>query len=572
MKTKNGKKNRVSKGKNKIFAIFSVFVIFISIIMNISYEYDNVVTTHYKQYYEDSDENQKYLTRVTKIYQGYINNGSSINLNLFLATMYQAEMDGIRHEDITEEDIHIVFKCMNDNPDINDFDIIVYNEESFKKNIKTHWLTQGKYATITKGYNDKKLDNIVDNIYIQLGIYEELFGDEDLGNSSSTGGACTYKVKNQNYSNVKVKLLNCEGNTYVDGEELVDFETYITGVVYQEVGNTETETMKAQAVAARSYALRRPDRMGGAFGIGFENSSEGTILSLRSCTLDQAFCNPDKGCWSNVAGGQTSSSSTYANCTIHSGEDKTKNWSRPALAEDSEIRTAVQETYGQVAVDSSGNVVYTPYVSTNQNRWNSMAKQGKDYFEILKKEYPEIATIKSDCTSGANTELAKEALTWKQTDSRWGSQLIGSKTIAQVGCMVTATAIQIARSGTELQVSDFNPGVFVSTVKSNGGFSGNNFNVDASTWASIAPNFKLGGMVEFSASDSKTTKLNKMASLISQGYYVIARVYHPGQHWVAVTDVKNGQAVMADPGSNSTNLCQKYSCSTITRMYYFKAE
>ena len=539
--------------------------------MNISYEYDNVVTTHYKQYYEEMDDDKDFIQRVTSIYNGYINNGSIINLNVFLATIVISETTGdISTSEISNQDIHTIFKCMNTDPDVANYSVIGYNEEAFRKNIKANWLTKGKFGKVTKGYSEEALDLIVDDIFTQVEVYNVLYGENE--NSTSSGGTCTYKVENQRYSNIKIQLLNCEGNTPVSGEELIDFETYITGVVYQEVGNTETETMKAQAVAARSYALRRPDRMGGAFGIGFENSSEGTILSLRSCTLDQAFCNPDKGCWSNVAGGQTSSSSTYANCTIHSGEDKTKNWSRSALAEDSEIRTAVQETYGQVAVDSNGNVVYTPYISTNQNRWNSMAKQGKDYFEILKKEYPEIATIKSDCTSGANTELAKEALTWKQTDSRWGSQLIGSNTIAQVGCMVTATAIQIARSGTELKVSDFNPGVFVSTVKSNGGFSGNNFNVDASTWASIAPNFKLGGMVEFSASDSNTTKLNKMASLISQGYYVIARVYHPGQHWVAVTDVKNGQAVMADPGSNSTNLCQKYSCSTITRMYYFKAE
>lgn len=569
MKTKNGKKNIVTKGKNNIFAIFSVFVIFISIILNISYEYNNVITTHYKQYYADKEE---FAQRIATIYNDYLSNGSTLDLSVFLSTILVSETVGqIDPLDLTDENIHTIIKCMNENPNVANYSRIIYDETAFRKNIKTNWLTKGKFAEVTKGYSDEALDSIVDDIYKQADIYNTLYGQDKI-NSASSGGACTYKVKNQNYSNVKVKLLNCEGNTYVDGEELVDFETYITGVVYQEVGNTETETMKAQAVAARSYALRRPDKMGGAFGIGFENSSEGTILSLRSCTLDQAFCNPDKGCWSNVAGGQTSSSSTYANCTIHSGEDKSKNWSRPALAENSEIRTAVQETYGQVAVDSSGNVVYTPYVSTNQNRWNSMAKQGKDYFEILKKEYPEIATIKSDCTSGANTELAKEALTWKQTDSRWGSQLIGSKTIAQVGCMVTATAIQIARSGTELKVSDFNPGVFVSTVKSNGGFSGNNFNVDASTWASIAPNFKVGGMVEFSASDSNTTKLNKMASLISQGYYVIARVYHPGQHWVAVTDVRNGQAAMADPGSNSTDLCKKYSCSTITRMYYFKAE
>ena len=226
MKIKNGKKNRVTKGKNKTFTVFSVFVIFISIILNISYEYNNAVTIHYKQYYEDSDEEEEFTQRVATIYNGYLNNGSSINLNVFLATVVVSESKaGIRPYEITNEDIHTIFKCMNNDPNISDYSLIGYNEEAFRRNIKEKWLTKGKFLEVTLDYSDEELDSIVNDIFNQVEVYEVLYGEEGDPHFSS-GGTCTYKVGNQNYSNINVKLLNCEGNTYVDGEELIDFENH----------------------------------------------------------------------------------------------------------------------------------------------------------------------------------------------------------------------------------------------------------------------------------------------------------------------------------------------------------
>lgn len=571
---KNGKSKLVKKGKSKYMVIFSIFVIFMTITFSISCEYKNSYIVSYKNYYENNTKTTEFINRVSEIYNGYLQNGSSVNLKLFLATIIITEnYTSIDYSNISKQDIHTIFKCMNNDPDIDDYNVINYNETSFRQNIKNKWITQGKFKSITKDYSDKALNSIVDEIYVQVSMHNQLFGEEEINNRITTGGVCSYKVGDNNYSNIKIRLLNCEGNTPVAGEELIDFETYITGVVYQENGNSSYEALKAQSVAARSYALRRPKAMGGAFGVKLSNESGQTTLSLRSCTNDQVFCHPDKGCWSNVRGGQTSSKSSYSNCTVHSGYDTSKTWTRNKLDEDSNVRKAVKETNGEVAVDSDGNVVYTTYTNTNQTRWNTWAKEGKDYFEILKKDYPSISTIKADCTAGADTELAKQALTWKQYDSRWGSQYIGTKTIKQVGCMVTATAIQIARSGTEIKGTSFDPGVFVSTVKANHGFSGNNFNVDASSWESIAPNFKVGGMEEFSINDSMSKKTARVSELISQGYYVIARIYHPGQHWVAITDVQNGKIMMADPGSESTDFCGKYKCNgvTFTRIYYFKA-
>ena len=132
------------------------------------------------------------------------------------------------------------------------------------------------------------------SIFISIFSFDIINNNEDNQVSVNTSGTCTYKVGKESVSNVKVKLLNCEGNTYVPGEELIDFEDYITGVVSQEVGDTEYEALKVQAIVARSFALTRPKEMGNAFGLSLKKNGDQWILSLRSCTNDQVFCNPNK--------------------------------------------------------------------------------------------------------------------------------------------------------------------------------------------------------------------------------------------------------------------------------------
>ena len=268
-----------------------------------------------------------------------------------------------------------------------------------------------------------------------LGFFKDKGFDFDFGDLVSNNGSCSYKVDGKEVSDVKVRLLDCAGNTPVSGEQLVDFEKYITGVVYQEIGDAHIEALKAQAVAARSYALTRAKSMNGAYGISLEKENDQWILSLRSCTNDQVYCDPDNGCWSNRTGGQTSNSNPgdWSNCTVHSGYDSSKTWSRGPLAQDSKIRQAVKDTEGQVLVDSSGNVVATSFVNTNQQNWISMADQGKDYFEILIADYGSGNKLSnSNCTSSSSGNIdtnitnasVAEIVKWDQSTA-WNN-LIGT--------------------------------------------------------------------------------------------------------------------------------------------------
>ena len=113
-------------------------------------------------------------------------------------------------------------------------------------------------------------------IFIIVIVIIIIGGDSEASsgnNTSYASGTCSYNVNGQTVSNIKVRLLNCEGNTPVAGEDLIDFETYITGVVYQENSNGGYEALKAQAIAARSYALTRPKQMGNAVGISLKEEN-----------------------------------------------------------------------------------------------------------------------------------------------------------------------------------------------------------------------------------------------------------------------------------------------------------
>ncbi len=602
MKKQNGKRILVKIGKSKFFAIFSVFVICISIILSNSYTYNSIISNKVTYFDEndedDSDETESidredYLDKVKELYQKFLDNGSNIDINLYLATVVISESyAGIDHKDLWKKDIRTIFRCMNAEYDAHTY-TVNYDEEGFRKNIKEHWITKkSKFKKLTKKYTDKELDKIVDSIYELKEVYEDIYGEDEnvTGSNATTGGTCSYQVYGKVYSNVKVQLLKCEGNAKVN-EEPYDFENvYIPGVVYLEVGEYTYEANKAQAVTARSFALTRPKEMGGAFGVKWDNNN---ILNLRNCVMDQAFCNPDVGCWSNCPDGPQTG--WTHNCSreqsnTYSGYDSGKAWKKNKLPADDKARRAAKETYGQVAVDSKGNVLYLNFDDSDQSSWSRLSKEKNskgqylDYFEILKKHYHnkgvEIATITSNCTGGESSELGQTALSWRQYDPQWAKVKLGSRTIKEVGCMVTSTAIQIARSGTKINSETFDPGVFVDTVRNNNGFTGNDFNNDDSTWASIAPNFKVGGRIEFSNKDSIDTKIKKVTELINNGYYPIARIYKrgtallpSGQHWVAITGVNNNKIQMADPGSDATDFCGTYNCNSwhFTRVYYYKA-
>lgn len=354
--------------------------------------------------------------------------------------------------------------------------------------------------------------------------------------SYNYGSSSSFKINGKEYSGeIKVRLYkNDQFELVYSDDRLIDFDKYILGVAYQEVGGgtdrISEQVFKTQAIAARSYALTRGAGMGGKLAITEENGY--IVINIRQTTSDQAYCDPDIGYKPDQVN----------NCS--SGH--------PALSSDSPLRKWANEVEGLVLVDSKGEVVYTPYTNVDQNKWRGMAEGGMKYDEILIKHYDSANTgytIKRINSAVSNTE----AENWKQCDSRWGALTVRKQTICQIGCALTSVSIQIARSGTPTKVSgEFNPGTFMKAHRSNGGFS----TYDSITWnvTGVAPGFKL--ISSSNLSGTKQEKMQKVNSYLSAGEFVILGVSHTYtgkyniDHYVAVNYVSSDEIYVFDPNSS----------------------
>ena len=356
---------------------------------------------------------------------------------------------------------------------------------------------------------------------------------------SGSSGTCKYVVGESSYSNVKVRLYkNDRFELVYSDDRLIDFDKYILGVAYQEVGggtdSISEQVFKAQAIAARSYALTRGKKMAGVKALQITEENGYTVVNIRQTTSDQAYCDPDEGYLP---------SAQLSNCS--SGHLR--------LPDDSPLRTWIKEVDGVVLVDSNGEVVNTPYIDKDQIAWRALAQSGMTSDEIILKHYNAAEkgyTLNATCVKTSSVEGAEG---WKQCDPRWGNMYVGSKTICSIGCALTSISIQLARSGVQLNVSgEFNPGTFMQTHKSNGGFSDNII-----TWnvSRIAPNFKLIASHE-ALFGTKENKINTLKKYAANGEYIVLGVRHGvGQdigHYVAYNDSSSDEIFIFDPAGNTT--------------------
>lgn len=437
-------------------------------------------------------------------------------------------------------------------------------------------------------YTDEKLKSMGEETINYIESYQDLIGN---GNTTTCAaqGTCSYTIKgintgntsvakNLNAGNIKVRLMNCRNQgwgTPIAGEQLIDLEKYILGVVYGEMGEGQnTEVYKVQAVVARSFALSRPTAMNNSGGTKLISENGQTILQIRNCTEDQVYCDPDQGCSTTVS----AVDADRTGATIYSGATTKPVTIKRALAQDSPLRSAVSSVMGQVAVDSNGYIANIGYQSTIQNRWKQMVSSGMDYKQVIISDYSLVSSIventcningTSSCAVGASGPYAN----WKQYEGSWVNITLGNsgKTINQIGCLATSISMLIAKSGVPTNVQgDFNPGSFVEAMNRNGGFV-NGGNLVWGAVQRVAPQFKYVNKINVHWM-SQSQKLSKLQELLNQGYYVVAEVKgDTGQHWVAIDNISNNQIVMMDPGSSSTNMWARYNWANTSCFSYFKA-
>lgn len=434
------------------------------------------------------------------------------------------------------------------------------------------------------GAKESRKDGYVDKEGAKGTRYESYIKGYDDSSSTSTGGTnCTYNIKGatngqtsvkyeQQISNLKVRLMHssyCDGtdNTPIEGESLVDFETYILGVVYAEIsGGSNKAHAQVQAVAARSFILDRAIRGGNKpNGVKLEQENGQWILQVRNCVADQVFCNPDQGC-------SKRGNKENQNLDVYTGVNKPITYKDP-LPTDSKSRSWVAETAGQVLSNKDGYVVGTNYAIKQQNEWKKLGEK-YDYKQILLKQYGSNKQIlTASCSGGSNTASTGDYTSWKQYGAPWSSIHLGNSknTIQSAGCLATSLSMLVAKSGVQTNVNGkLNPGTFVQALSKNGGFVDSG-NLQWNAISKVAPQFVWTGN-EGILGKSKSEKLNKIKSLQDSGYYVVAEVKgNTGQHWVAIDSVNGDTINMMDPGSTSTNMWQQYNWKNTSRLVWFKA-
>lgn len=456
-----------------------------------------------------------------------------------------------------------------------------FSEETFKQN-----LINTIFPKYLSGEDSDTYEVMADEVFDYYDSYFSLIGA--TASNCASLGSCVYEIKgfyiegrgnvakSMSITDLKVRLMQC-GGSYGSGtwgeplesEELVPFEQYILGVAYQEIGpGAPDEAIKAQMVAARSFALARPTSMGNSLGKKLEQENGQWILQMSSCVADQVYCNPNLGCSAMNDGEQ------YG--TVRSGVDHGKKFKDPMPA-DHKMRTLANETMGEVLVNDQGYVISANYASKIQNKFSELAKQGLNYKQILLQVYGNAQDIdKMSCNTGSGSGCNSTGSTgpyagWKQGDPAWSTITIGNtnSTIGGVGCLVTSVSMLIAKSGVAVNVDgDFNPGTFVQKLNQVGGFQGANF-----VWGSVsdvAPNFKFVSKVYVSG-QSQQQKLSTLQGLLDQGYYVVAEVKgNTGQHWVAIDGINGSTVLMMDPASQSTSMWQEYNWANTSQYAYFK--
>lgn len=532
--------------------------------------------------YSTSDpEAQAFFDRVNEVKQEFQSQGKSFDA-VYVAAVYailNQTDSSITYEDMAKSDIMRIANAM--------FSDSGFSEDTFRENLINYIFPF--YLPNSK----KSYESLADRVFEYYDEYQSLIGNE----SSSCGsvGSCVYEIKGFYFSNrgnvtsemtitdLQVRLMQCgvsagvqygsgDWNTPLENEELIPFEEYILGVAYQEIGpSSPDEAIKAQMVAARSFALSRPTAMNNANGKKLAEEDGKWILQLSSCVADQVFCNPNLGCSAANDGEQ------YG--TVHSGTSYPIKLKDP-LPADNKLRTLANDTMGEVVVNEQGYIMSTNYASKIQHQFIDLANSGLSYKQILLQVYGGQGATDIDemsCNKGSgvgcnSTGSSGPYSGWRQTDPAWGNIPLGNSglTIASAGCTATSVAMLIAKSGVDVNVDgDFNPGTFVQALNSIGGLNGGALNWNAVT--QIAPNFVYRGKSNVQGA-TREQKYNNLVYLLNQGYYVTAHVTNSygGPHWVAIDGVSGNDFLMMDPGSDATILWQEYNWETTIEYAFYE--
>ena len=343
----------------------------------------------------------------------------------------------------------------------------------------------------------------------------------------------------------------CPNGITVKGYGTLSLEDYVAGVIQHEAYTHEgIEALKAQAIAARTYAVNSTDyckrpienstasqtfsSMPGPEAKAAAQATSGMILTYNGKIFSSqydSFCFKDGDCPDSTNHG---GSYTVTYTKLPSGERHT-------------ITLSDQGQFSRITTGQGHARGMSQLVSYQ------MAKEGKSYDEILRYFY----------STGIEIVKPSSATNWKQCDSAWGNIKLGSvdgTSLCEIGCYVTSIAILISQSGASTTLGDsFNPGTFAQYLISHNAFSAGGALNSLTSVYSLVSGFSVGN-------PDYNTSVDNIRSYLSSGKYVQIHIKRPNgtQHFIAVTGVEGDKVHISDPGNSCTVLSDCYPSSYLS--------
>lgn len=382
--------------------------------------------------------------------------------------------------------------------------------------------------------NEYFVELLKNEIYEITEEYYNLYGEK---NSSSSIGIFSGTL--------------CPNGITVKGYGTLSLEDYVAGVIQHEAYTSEGgEALKAQAIAARTYAV---------------NSTDYCKRPIDNSTASQTFSSNPSGA-AKAAAQATSGmiltyngnifSSQYDSFCFKDGDcpDSTNNGSSYSVTytklPSGERHTITLSDHAQFSRITSGQGHAR---GMSQLVSYQMAKEGKSYDEILRYFY----------STGIEIVKPSSSVNWKQCDSAWGHIKLGGSegaSLCEIGCYVTSIAILIAQSGAPTTLgADFNPGTFAQYLISHNAFSNGGSLDSLSSVSSLVSGFSVGN-------PDYNTSVDNIRSYLSSGKYVQIHIKRPNgtQHFIAVTGVEGDKVHISDPGNNCSVLSDCYPSSYLS--------
>lgn len=248
--------------------------------------------------------------------------------------------------------------------------------------------TPKKIETVIQEAKDKKsqMDNV---LLYDDGTYSSYYTQGGMSAIRAMGVNCGQYLSAP-FENLNVHVTDCDGKALLT----TDIKDYIISSVYGEIGyqSNNDNYVLTQMVANLSYMLARGS-----------NYSKGENVTIRSGNCDQLYCSQTQGCHSQLS--NISCGNSVGKCTSYLPGPYSSGsyWAGhgPMTVEQKQKYSELADiALDHLIIDNSTNKVkLASYVASVSKKWDSQAKSGMNYIDILSQHYDNVTVVQ--CSGGA---------------------------------------------------------------------------------------------------------------------------------------------------------------------------